>query len=298
LSDRDILTDGNSFTASLSLSYLLKTKLAGEQLRVILTNTVSDYSSDRDFYQQYFNPDYSFNGIDSTQQQLSNSKNNGQVLRIDYDRPLPDKRTFVSLGTYYNRNNSDVDVDASYLRKPDSIFVKSELLSNDFRFHQGIINFRSAIRRIIAPNFSATGGIAAEQTSIWFELFKDNRDARNRYWTWLPFANINRSWQNNFNLTLAYRRSIRRPGINELNPTIDFSDPYNIRFGNERLEASTADNFDFVMGRSKLGSFINLGLGYNIVKDIFSRVRTLLPDGKTQTTWENISGRKEYELSS
>jgi len=27
-------------------------------------------------------------------------------------------------------------------------------------------------------------------------------------------------------------------------------------------------------------------------------VRTLLPDGKTQITWENISGRKEYELSS
>jgi hypothetical protein len=40
-----------------------------------------------------------------------------------------------------------------------------------------------------------------------------------------------------------------------------------------------------------------VGAGYNLVKDIFSRVRTLLPDGKTQITWENISGRKEYELS-
>jgi hypothetical protein len=34
------------------------------------------------------------------------------------------------------------------------------------------------------------------------------------------------------------------------------------------------------------------------VEDIFSQVRTLLTDGKTQVTWENISGRKEYELSS
>jgi sarcosine oxidase delta subunit len=43
--------------------------------------------------------------------------------------------------------------------------------------------------------------------------------------------------------------------------------------------------------------YINLGLGYNLVKDIFSQVRTLLPDGRTQITWENINGRKEYEVS-
>ena len=34
------------------------------------------------------------------------------------------------------------------------------------------------------------------------------------------------------------------------------------------------------------------------MQDIFSQVRTLLPEGKTQVTWENISGRKEYEISS
>jgi len=96
---------------------------------------------------------------------------------------------------------------------------------------------------------------------------------------------------------LAYRRTIRRPGIGELNPTIDFSDPYNIRFGNENLEASSSDNFDLIIGRTKPKYYINFGAGYNRVKDIFSQVRTLQPDGKTQITWENISGRKEYEVS-
>jgi hypothetical protein len=43
--------------------------------------------------------------------------------------------------------------------------------------------------------------------------------------------------------------------------------------------------------------YINLGLGYNIVENIFSQVRTLIPGEKTQITWENISGRQEYELS-
>ncbi len=145
--------------------------------------------------------------------------------------------------------------------------------------------------------FSVSGGIAAEEILIRFELFKENRDAKNNYLTWLPFATINKSWNDQWTLNGSWRRSIRRPTINELNPVIDYTDPYNIRFGNEKLEASTADNFDIVVGNTIRGTYINLGVGYNIVRDIFSRVRTLLPDGKTQITWENISGRKEYEVS-
>lgn len=201
------------------------------------------------------------------------------------------------MGSYLNRSNSHVEVDASYLKKPDMIPVKSELLSNEFKFHQTITNLRASVRQVIVENFNFTAGVSAEQTAIWFELFKEDRNAKNNYWTWLPFANINRNWKDKLNLTLAYRRSIRRPGINELNPTIDFGDPYNIRFGNENLEASTAHNFDLVLGRTKQQYFLNLGLGYNIVENIFSQVRTLLADGKTQVSWQNISGRKEYEIS-
>src|SRR5690606_37750716 len=51
------------------------------------------------------------------------------------------------------------------------------------------------------------------------------------------------------------------------------------------------------LGRTRAKAYFNLGLGYNKVRDIFSRVRTLLEDGKTQVTWENISGRQEYEIS-
>jgi hypothetical protein len=52
-----------------------------------------------------------------------------------------------------------------------------------------------------------------------------------------------------------------------------------------------------VIGRTKPAYFTNLGIGYNIVEDIFSQLRTLLPDGKTEVTWENISDRKGYEIS-
>ncbi len=210
---------------------------------------------------------------------------------------LDNKKTFLSFASTYNRSNNHVDVDASYKKKPEGTMAPLDLLSNDFWFHQTVSTLLGSVKQIIAPNFSFTAGVSAERTDIFFELLKDNRDVKNHYWTYLPFANINRTWTDKLNLTLSYRRSIRRPGIGELNPTIDFSDPYNVRFGNEKLVASTSHNFDLVLGRTRPKYYLNLGFGYNVVEDIFSQVRTLLAEGKTQVTWENISDRKEYEAS-
>jgi len=297
LSERSIRNQGDNYNGSVSLSYTLRTKVAGEMFRVIAGSNVSSSESDREFYQQFFHPDHTPNGIDSTQNQLTDNFSSGQNVRVSYDRPLFGRKTFISAGSFYTKNNSDVEVDAFYLKKPDNMLADLPLLSNEFRFQQTVLNFRTSIRQVIAEDFSFTAGVSAEETAIRFNLIKDARQARNSYWTFLPFANVNKRWKETLNLTVSYRRSIRRPGINELNPTIDFSDPYNVRFGNEKLKASTADNYDIVVGRTKPTYYINVGLGYNSVQDIYSRVRTLLADGKTQVTWENISGRKEYEIS-
>ena len=298
LSDRSIHSTGDNYNPSTSLTYTLKGRTPGESLMIISGFNFSDNQNNRDFYQQYFNPDHTYNGLDSTQQQINDSKNNSYYIRINYDKPLDNKKTFLSFGTFLNQSNSHVMVDASYFKKPDDIMVKMDLLSNDFRFHQTVNNMRGSVRQNFTENFSATAGLSAEATAIRFDLIKEGTEVKNSYWTFLPFANINKYWKDKLSLTLSYRRSIRRPGITELNPTIDFSDPYNIRFGNSELVASTADNFDFVIGRTKPSYFMNLAFGYNIVQNIFSQVRTLLSDGKTQITWENISGRHEYEMSS
>lgn len=296
MSRREVLSEGSSSSPNMSLSYTWKGK-PGETLRIITGYNLSFNESDRDFYQQFFNPDLTPNGIDSAQQQLNDTKINSYSGRVNYDKMLDNKKTFISLGTAYNRSNNHVTVDASYKKKPEGTMEKLDMLSNDFWFHQTITNLRGSVRQILGENFSFTAGTSVEQTGIWFELLKEGRDVKNDYWTWLPFANINKTWKEKLSLTLAYRRSIRRPGIGELNPTVDFSDPYNIRFGNEKLEASTAHNFDFVVGRTKPKYYVNLGVGYNVVEDVFSQVRTLLANGVTQVTWENISDRKEYELS-
>jgi len=297
LSERTINSRVENSGSNFSISYTLRGNKAGEQLRVISGAHVSFNENSRLFYQQFFNPGYTPNGTDSTQKQITDNRSNGYHLRVNYDKPLGNKKTFLSLGTAYNRSHSHIIVDASFFKKPEGVFQKQDLLSNDFKFHQHVTNARASVKQVIAENFSVTAGLAAEATIIGFELLKDKMEVGNHYFSFLPFGNISKNWKDKLNLSFSYRRTIRRPGITELNPTIDFSDPYNIRFGNYQLDPSLAHNFDVVLDKTKTNYFLNLGFGYNIIEDIFSPVRTLLAEGKTQVTWENISNRSEYEIS-
>jgi len=297
LSEREIGTEATGDNPAINFSYLLRTKKPGESIRITGDLNASNNEITRDFYQQFFFNNGQANGIDSTQEQINENKSAGQSYRLAYELPFSKSRTYLSFGSFYTRNRSDVDVHASYRKKSDGSWASLPSLENSFLYRQQIINGRASIKKVFKDYFSATVGINAERTAIRFDLYQTGDVANNNYWSWLPFASLNRNWKDRLNLTFSYRRTIRRPGIYELNPTVDFSDPYNIRFGNPDLLPSTAHNFDLVLGKTVKSFYANLGLGYNLVQDIYNQVRTLTSNGKTEITWQNISGRKEYELS-
>lgn len=295
-SKRVINTRGNNLNPNVVLSYTLKTRKVGESLKLIANLNYSNNQSTRDFYHQYFNPDQSADG-DSTQKQVSHNRIAGNSLRLNYDLPMNSRKTFLSLGGFFNRSRSGINAEASYLDKANDNWQELDALTNKFRFIQSIYNIRASVKHLFGEKFSTSFGFSAEQTKIDFHLYKSADDTSNQYWSFLPFANINKNWNDNINLSFAYRRTIRRPGIRELNPTIDFSDPYNTRFGNPGLLPSLAHNFDLVVGKTRNSFYANIGIGYNMVEDIFTLVRTLKPDGKTEISYQNISNRKEVEFS-
>lgn len=294
LSDRNKLSNGKNVNPNVSVTYRHKGDQPGEDFQVIASYDYSSNLIHRDFYQPYFYPDHTPTGVDSTQRQDNNSWIRGYNIRADYNKPLIGQKTFLYLGSYYNYSGNLVDVTTQFLNKADSSWITSAPLSSNLRFTQTITDFKGSLRQVLGRGFSITGGTSLERTGVAFELFSLKKDTSNHYWNWLPFANFNKIWESQWSLTLVYRRTIRRPGIGELNPSVDYSDPYNIRFGNPGLQASTAHNFDLYAGRNGDKYYFNYGVSYNKVQDIFSQIQTLLPDGITQTTFQNISNRNEY----
>jgi len=296
LSNRYVETEGQNVNPAMNLTYTHRGKKPGETLRLIAGANYSYNQNDRTFFQQFLKPDRSPTGIDSTQQQLNDSWNHGYSLRINYDKLLDNKSTSISAGVATVTDASHVVLNTQYMKKPENEYVQSDLLSNDFGFNQAVHSGRLSLKQVITEEMSVTAGVTAEVTDIQFDL-KDKTEVNNDYTTWLPFANFNKRWADILSLSIAYRKTIRRPGIAQLNPSVDYGDPNNLRYGNPELAPTTSHNFDLVLGRNGDNYYTNLGFGYNIVQSIFSQIRNLLPDGKTETTWQNIDDRHEYEVS-
>ncbi|MEO7305949.1 MAG: TonB-dependent receptor [Ferruginibacter sp.] len=296
LSNRITGTDNESWNPNFNFTYTYKGKDPKEVLKFISGFNFNAGNNERNFFQEYLNPDHTFTGIDSTQQQNTSSKNHNISFRVNYDKPV-NKKISLNLGTQYNRYNNHNVLNTEFMKKPENVFVKNDLLSNDFIFHQTIFGLRAGLRYDIVPDFYINAGVQTEHTQTNFDIVNSSNHYANNYWSALPFFTLMKKWKNDVSITLSYKRTIQRPRLNELNPSTDYADPYNTRSGNPYLQPYFADNFDLILGKWNKQFNVNASVGYNALQDIYSSIRTLQPDGKTFTTWQNISGRTEYEAS-
>ncbi len=297
LSTRTVGSESSNRNPSASMSFTHKGKTAGEALRVIAGGAWSKSNSLRKFYQQYLEPDAVFRGTDSSQQQRTAVSHQALSLRINYDKPLKDKKTFLTFGATTIRNRTHNRLFTAFMKKPENVMVDNSLLSNDFEFYQEIYTGMAAVRYTFKKNFFSTVGLQQEYAHTAFDIVNDSNHYVNSYFSTLPFVNVTRKWENGYSVTLSYKRSIQRPGINHLNPSVDYTDPYNTRFGNPYLQPYFSHNFDAITGYWNKKYNLNVSFGYNTLQQIYSSIRTLQPDGKTHTSWQNLSGRTEYEAS-
>jgi outer membrane receptor protein involved in Fe transport len=297
LSNRITATDNNNQSPVLNFTYTIKGKNPKEILKFISGFSYNAGDNDKDFYQQYLNPDGTPSGSDSTQEQNTYNRNNNISLITNYDKPLKNNKTSLNFGASFSRYNNHNVLNTAFMKKPENIFVKNEALSNDFMFHQTIYGLRAAARYDFVPDFYISGGLQVEHTQTNFDIKNNSNHYLNNYWSMLPFAIILKKWKNDVSITLVYKRTVQRPRLNELNPSLDYADPYNTRSGNPYVQAYYADNFDLIFGKWNKKYNVNVSVGYNALQKIFSSIRTLQTDGSTFTTWQNISGRKEYEAS-
>jgi len=297
ISNRQNNTSGDNTNPGFSINYNYKGKDPREVLRFISSYNMGLANNTSNFFQKFLDGKGIATGVDSTQRQEFTNRNHNYNVILNYDKPLKWMHSLLSFGSSFNRGRYHNIQVTDFLRKTDSLFVNNLLLSNDFRFMQTIANVRSGIMVEFEKKWKFTTSLQAEFTQINFDFSSNAPNNSNKYWNLFPNFVLRKDWERDWNASVSYRQSIRRPGIDELNPSINYNDPYNLRFGNPFLRPQLADNYDVNFGTYKGKYYGSIGLGYNKVKDIIQRLRTLIPDGKTQITYNNISDRKEYEAN-
>ena len=297
INDRSISSDIDNTTWNLSGSYLYKDKSGTGVLKIITSFVYGNNYNQRAFFQEFFGQNKQPLGLDSTQFQTNINSAKNYSIRINFDKSIDSGKYFFSTGINYFDNNNYNDLNAEYLKKPANIFLPQLGFGNEFYFRQQILQTRLAIKYRAKTDVYLTIGAQVENTGQGFNHLSLANKYHKSYLSFLPFVYFTKKWLNNYNLSLSYKKSLQRPGINETNPAIDIGDPFNTRFGNPYLLPFYAHNFDASIGKSFKKINYNASIGFNSLLNLYVPIRTLQPDGKTFITYQNITNRKEYETS-
>ena len=295
ISDRNTEVATHNYTTGISASYILRNATKTSVLRITSAYNNTNNKQQKQFYQQFYTGNKQPTGVDSTQTQDIHLQGYNASIRLNYDKVLDSGNIIINTGLNYVVTDNDNVLNTFFLKKPERTLLYNTTLSNQYNFALRIPSARVAVKYTITPKHNITLGTQAEYTQLQFIL--NTTKANNTYLSWLPFATYIAKWNTRNTVTLTYKKSIQRPGINETNPAIDYTDPFNIRYGNTQLQPQYAHSVDAIFGQVHPKLYWNTAIGYNALSNVYAAIRTLQANGTTATTYENISNRKEYEAS-
>lgn len=222
---------------------------------------------------------------------------NEHTVQIDYYNPLTEKHQ-IETGIKYiarlNDNNSDIQrlYDQAEGWQPyNDGYNNLDYTQHIFGLYGGYL--------YKLKNFSAKAGFRLEGTinDGLVKTFEGPLEFDNKQFDVIPYVNFSYTIKPSQTLRISYTQRLQRPGIRQLNPYVNESDPMNIRYGNPNLEAVISHSF--AANYSIFSPSWNLFLGVNssISNNTVSEIKEVLEEGVTATTYENIGRRQMYGIN-
>ncbi|HWV28939.1 MAG TPA: outer membrane beta-barrel family protein, partial [Dyadobacter sp.] len=116
------------------------------------------------------------------------------------------------------------------------------------------------------------------------------------YGNLVPSINVSKALSGSTTLKAAYNRRIQRPGIQQLNPNVNLSNPQSISTGNPALSPELTDNFELGLSTNIKKTYINASVFARQTNNSITQVRMAVDtlQGAIVTTYENIGKQRAY----
>jgi len=221
------------------------------------------------------------------------------TLQVDYAEPF--KYITLEAGgkailrtDYSNFQRSDQDsVSNQYALNP--------IYTDIFNYNQDVYSLYNSYQ-LKAGSWTGKAGLRLEHTSINGDFISVNTPINQSYSNLIPSVSIQRSFKTN-SLTFGFTQRIQRPGIFQLNPFVDNSNPKFISTGNPNLRPELNNTFELNYSNLSKNSF-TAGLSYQFSNNSIQNVTSLRqqningqPDTVTYTTFENLGSNSNLELN-
>ena len=194
---------------------------------------------------------------------------NKLLIRADYVLPITDSIE-LELG-YRGRFKNKLDgINSETYNYNSSEYISDTNINNIFKYSQivnaGYVTFGHQLGKL-----GYKLGLRAEHTDTRSILENTNDTFVNPYFSLFPSIHTSYSFNENNEMQLSYSRRINRPNIYQLNPFIDYSNPYSLHVGNPFLMPEFIDVYELGYITRISGFFINSTVYFKQVNDLIRR---------------------------
>ncbi len=266
----------NSNSLDLSLNYKQEFAKKRQEFSVTLSTSIANGDQTQSLNNFNLANDGSQLNTISRQNNGNDTWNSLTTLQIDYSHPLGGEKGLLEVGYKGNLRNLKTGFELNNFNTQNQTFELNPVVSNNFTYNESVHASYVAYKNSIGK-FNYSAGLRFEQ--VWYDgntLARNNVSSnfKRDYFNIFPTARIGYNISEGEFLKLSYSKRIDRPNFDDLNPFIDYSNPLNLRRGNENLRPELIHVVE--AGHSK--SWAKFGLTTNI----FYRYRENLVQRITQ----------------
>ncbi|MEO6288084.1 MAG: outer membrane beta-barrel protein [Dyadobacter sp.] len=216
--------------------------------------------------------------------QINSQSFSEQTFQVDIVYPVKKLTIEAGLKGIMRDNRSDFRYDVF---NPDTNeYQISPGMSNKYNNTQNVFGVYNTYQYNL-KNWSFKGGVRIEQTVVDADFISTDSKVKQNYFNVIPSVSVNRKFKNNNALNLGYSQRIQRPGIWQLNPFIDRSNPNFERTGNPNLRPAFVNDVQLTYSLNKKAS-INIGTGVTAFRDLIFQVAVYDPETNiTRNSFEN-----------
>jgi len=245
--------------------------------------------TDRFNYAQLLQPDF-------YQNNTSGSKVN--TLQIDYVYPL--KKINIELGSKAILRQNFSDFSRYDLDSATNNYLVNNSQTGEFDYRQNVYSIYNSYQ-LKLNKWVVKGGLRLEHTQISavFTGTPLDRDYNNL----IPAIAVQRSFTAN-SFSFGYTQRIQRPGITQLNPYVDRTNPNFVSTGNPNLSPELNNTFDLTYSHYSTGSIVanlNYAFSNNAIQNVtFLTINSAANNTKdtiTTTTYQNLGTNSSLGLN-
>ncbi|MDR3712829.1 MAG: TonB-dependent receptor [Puia sp.] len=273
---------GNSHYKGMDATVNYQLGFKKDKNRLLTLSYKYNYSPNSLFNQNSFSDTLNYNQPDY--RQTNTAGNRESTIQVDYIRPF--KTVTVEAGGKTIVRNNYSNFQTSAYDDTTKQYVLNPAQTNDFNYHQYIYSLYNSYQAKWSK-WTVKGGIRLEHTAINADFESVGSSVDQQYDNLIPSLLLQRSFKTS-SLGLGYTDRIGRPGIYQLNPFVDRTNPKFITTGNPGLQPEL--NHSLELNYSNFAkSAINIGLDYAFSKSSIQNVTSLEIDNTANNTHDTVT---------